>query len=74
MSTIGKQHIAALRKLTRLGYTFAGDDWIHSANDAAAIAPTINDELHAMLVKRADDLDGCPTGSDEEREQPSSAR
>ena len=29
---------------------------------------TITDELHAMLVKRADDLAGCPAGSDEERE------
>ena len=46
---------------------FAGDDWMHPANDAAAIAPTITDELHAMLVKRADNLEGCPVGSDEER-------
>jgi hypothetical protein len=41
---------------------------MHPANDAAAIAPTITDELHAMLVKRADDLEGYPAGSDEERE------
>jgi len=34
----------------------------------AVIAPTITDELHAMLVKRVDDLEGCPAGSDEERE------
>jgi len=53
MSTIDKQRITAIRKLEQLGYRFAGDDWIHSANDAAAIAPTITDELHAMLVKRA---------------------
>ena len=59
---------ALQRKLEQFAYTFAGDDWIHSANDAAAIAPTITDELHAMLVKRADDLEGCPVGSDEERE------
>jgi len=65
MSIIDKQRISAIRKLEQLGYTFAGDDWIH---DAAAIAPTITDELHAMLVKRADDLDGCPAGSEEERE------
>jgi hypothetical protein len=69
MSTIDKQRIAAVRKLEELGYTFAGDDWIHSAaNDAAAIAPNITDELHAMLVKRADDLEGCHMGSDEDRE------
>jgi hypothetical protein len=54
MSTIDKQRIAAVRKLEQRGYTFAGDDWIHPANDAAAIAPTITDELHAMLVKRAE--------------------
>ena len=34
-----------IRKLEQLGYTFAGDDWIHSANDATSIAPTITDEL-----------------------------
>jgi hypothetical protein len=68
MSMFDKQRIAAIRKLEQLGYTFAGDDWTHSASDAAAVAPTITDELHAMLVKRADDLEGCDPGSDEERE------
>jgi len=68
MSTVDKQRIAAVTKLEQLGYTFAGDDWMHPANDAAAIAPTITNELHAMLVKRADDLQGCPAGSDKERE------
>jgi hypothetical protein len=68
MTTIDKQRVAAVRKLEQLGYTLAGDDWMHPANDAAAIAPTITDELHAMLVKRADDLEGCAPGSDEERE------
>jgi len=68
MSTVDKQRIAAVTKLEQLGYTFAGDDWMHPGNDAAAIAPTITDELHAMLVKRADDLQGCPVGSDKERE------
>jgi hypothetical protein len=68
MSMVDKQRIAAIRKLEQLGYTFAGDDWTHSANDGAAIAPTITDELHALLVNRAEDLEGCPAGSDEERE------
>jgi len=68
MSAIDKQRIAAIRKLEQLGYTFAGDDWIHSANDATAIAPTVTGELHAMLVKRGDDLEGCLAGSEEERE------
>jgi hypothetical protein len=68
MSTIDRQRIAAVRKLAQLGYTFAGDDWTHPANDAAAIAPSTTDELHAMLARRADDLEGCPASSDEERE------
>ena len=63
MSTIDKQRIAAVRKLEQLGYTFAGDDWMHQANDASAVAPTITDELHAMLMKRADDLEGCAPGN-----------
>jgi hypothetical protein len=67
MSTIDKQRIAAVRKLQRLGYTFAGNDWMHPTNDVAP-APAITDALHAMLIKRADDLEGCTEGSDEERE------
>jgi hypothetical protein len=68
MSTIDKQRIAAVRKLERIGYAFAGDDWMHPDNEAVAITPTITDELHAMLVKRADDLEGCDPGSDEQCE------
>jgi hypothetical protein len=64
MSTIDKQRIAAVRKLEQLGYTFTGDDWMHPANGAAP-APAITDALHALLVKRADDLEGCTAGSDE---------
>ena len=33
-----------------------------------AVAPKITDTLHALLVKRADEVDGCTEGSDEERE------
>ena len=66
MSIIDKQRIAAVRKLEQLGYTFAGDDWMHST-DGASPAPAITDALHALLVRRADDLEGCPEGSDEER-------
>ena len=35
---------------------------------AGAVAPKITDTLHTLLVKRADELDGCTDGSDEERE------
>jgi len=27
------------------------------------MAPTVTDELYAMLVKRADDLEGCAPGN-----------
>jgi hypothetical protein len=47
--------------------TFAAGDWMHPTN-AAAPAPAITDALHALLVKRSDDLEGCTEGSDEERE------
>jgi hypothetical protein len=42
---------------------------VSSDRRPARETPTITDELYAMLVKRADDLEGCPAGSDEEREQ-----
>jgi hypothetical protein len=45
----------------------AAGNWMHRTNDAAP-APVITDALHALLVKRADDLEGCTEGSDEERE------
>jgi len=40
---------------------------MHPTNNAAP-APAITDALHALLVKRADDLEGCTERSDEERE------
>jgi cytoskeletal protein CcmA (bactofilin family) len=39
----------------------------HETNDEVP-APAIADALHALLVKHADDLEGCAPGSDEERE------
>jgi len=40
---------------------------MHPSNDAVP-APAITDALHALLVKRADELEGCTEGSEEERE------
>ena len=67
MSIIDKQRIAAVRKLEQLGYTFAGDDWMHPTNSANP-TPAITDDLHALLVQRADALEGCPAGSAQEGE------
>ena len=64
---IDKQRVAGVRKLEELGFTYAGDDWMHPTNNAAP-APAITDPPHAVLVKRADDLEGCTEGSDEVHE------
>jgi hypothetical protein len=69
MSNIDKQRIAAVRKLEQLGYTFAAGVW-HAPAAMAAPAPTSGqaDAMHALLVQRADALEGCSEGSEEERE------
>jgi hypothetical protein len=69
VSNIDKQRIAAVRKLEQLGYTFAGE-WMHPANDAsvAILVPAATDPMHALLVQRADMLESCLEGSEEERE------
>jgi hypothetical protein len=69
MSNIDKQRIAAVRKLEQLGYTFAAGAW-HAPAAMAAPAPTSGQigAMHALLVQRADALEGCSEGSEEERE------
>jgi hypothetical protein len=69
MSNIDKQRIAAVRKLEKLGYTFAVDDW-HAPAGTTVATPTSAqaDMMHALLVQRADELEGCTEGSEEERE------
>ena len=53
---IDKQRVAAVKKLEELGYTFAEGELM--APGHGAVAPKITDALHALLVKRADELDG----------------
>jgi hypothetical protein len=67
VSNIDKKRITAVRKLEELGYTFANNDWMHRDNDVAR-APAITDALHAPLLERAHELEGCTEGSDAERE------
>jgi hypothetical protein len=69
MSNIDKQRIGAIRKLEKLGYNYAFDDW-HAPAGMTAAPPTSAqaDAMHALLVQRADALEGCPEGSEEERE------
>jgi len=52
-----------------LGYTFDGFVW--SAPAGGAPFPSLYDEadaMHGLLVLRADKLEGCTQGSDEETE------
>ena len=64
MSNIDRQRIAAVRTLEAMGYVFRDHEWT---------GPTISstfesDTLHALLVLRADALEGCSRNSEEARE------
>jgi len=69
VNNIDKQRVSAVRKLEELGYKFAGE-WVHPVNDAsvAVVVPAVTDPMHVLLVQRADMLEGCIEGSEEERE------
>ena len=54
-----------------LGYAFTGIEWKGPGGAAAAAHPSLVDEadaMHALLVLRADKLEGCAAGSEEEAE------
>ena len=65
MSTIDRQRIAAVIALEAIGYKFGDDKWL--ASDATGGLPEA-DAMHALLVHRADRLDGSTEGSPEEQE------
>ncbi len=73
MSIIDRQRIAAVRRMEALGYTFDGFDR-HAPQMDAEKPTSANslqadaDAVHALFVLRADKLDGCAEGSDEEAE------
>ena len=64
MSTIDKQRIAAVRTLEAMGYVFHDHDWIGPTIPATLEA----DAMHALLVLRADQIEGFAAGSPEEAE------
>ena len=72
MSNIDKQRVAAVRKLEALGYSFQGGEWVPALPSAAAGPRSLMiaeaDAMHGVLVQRADALEGCTEGSDEEAE------
>jgi len=62
-----------LGKLEQLGYRYDGGEWVPPASVAIAVThhSTIlaeADGLHSALVLRADALEGCIEGSEEEAE------
>jgi len=70
MTNIDKQRIAAVRAIEALGYTFTGVEWKGLGGTSAA-SPSLVDEadaMHALLVQRADKVEGCAAGSEEETE------
>jgi len=67
-STIDKERVAAVKAMEALGYCFDGLKW--NAPDNGAVQSLIDeaDAMHGLLVLRADKLEGCTEGSDEEGE------
>jgi len=67
-----KQRIAAVRQLEALGYRYEGDEWVPASPSAAAgprsLMTAESDAIHGVLVQRADALEGCIEGFEEERE------
>jgi hypothetical protein len=58
-----KQRIAAVAMLQALGYIFSlTDGWTSPAGSAAALTTAESDAMHAVLVRRADALQGCTEG------------
>jgi len=73
MNTIDKQRIAAVVKLEELGYTYSSaHGWAEygttTASSGAVLSTEECDAMHAVLMRRADALQGCSGGSPEEVE------
>jgi len=65
MGDIDRQRIQAVRKLQELGLIWRADGW-RKATEPEVVPEA--DAMHALLVSRADELDGCARGSPEEAE------
>ena len=72
MIDIDKQRVASVRKLEALGYSYRGDEWVLASPSAAAgprsLMTAESDAMHGALVQRADALEGCTEGSQEQCE------
>jgi len=69
---IDKKRVAAVRKLEALGYRYQGGQWVPASPSVAAgprsLMTAESDAMHGVLVHRADALEGCLKGSEEEIE------
>jgi predicted nuclease of predicted toxin-antitoxin system len=65
MGDIDRQRIRAVRKLQEMGLVWRADGWRNATEQE--VLPEA-DAMHALLVSRADQLDGCNLGSPEEAE------
>jgi len=68
ISEIDRQRITAVKVLDALGYTFADGEW-HPPSEMTVSAMQESDRMHALLVERADALDGCAQSSPEAKER-----
>ena len=69
MKEIDRQRIAPVSTLAALGYEFRSGRW-YPPLDAAGRTEAWSeaDQLHALLIARADGLIGCPDGSADQDE------
>ena len=67
MSNIDRQRITAVKVLEAMGFTFAGGEW-QPPGSPATVTMHEADAMHALLVQRADALEGCTENSAEEQE------
>jgi len=72
MIDIDKQRVAAVRKLEALQYRYEGGVWVPPVSLPTPVTQHSilgeADDMHSVLVQRADALEGCTDGSEEERE------
>ena len=65
MAEIDRQRISAVKRLHERGLAWHAGTW-RKAGSTELIAEA--DAMHALLVRRADDLEGCSEGSPEQAE------
>jgi hypothetical protein len=65
---LDKQRITAVQTLEGLGYTYRDGEWLPTVLAPPLPLTAEADAMHGMLMQRADALNGCSKGSDEEGE------